>query len=140
MMKMLDLFRRNDGAAALEAALVAPLFLALTVGIADLGMGMFQAMDVNAAAQAGAMYVVINRTTSGDQPLMGPPDRKSHPLPPEPSTGYRGAALAAISALLLGAYLAGRMAVTSIGVVSPITTSPTLACRRSSCLAGVFAV
>ena len=70
MMKMLDLFRRNDGAAALEAALVAPLFLALTVGIADLGMGMFQAMDVNAAAQAGAMYVVINRTTSGDQPLM----------------------------------------------------------------------
>src|SRR5215472_6637674 len=70
MMKMLDFFRRNDGAAALEAALVAPLFLALTVGTADLGMGMFQAMDVNAAAQAGAMYVVINTSTSGDQTLM----------------------------------------------------------------------
>jgi len=46
--------RCTKGAAALEAAVVLPVFLTLTVGMVDLGSGMFIAMEVNNAAQAGA--------------------------------------------------------------------------------------
>lgn len=50
------------GAAALEAAIVLPVFLTLTVGMVDLGSGMFIAMEVNNAAQAGAAKVVNDPT------------------------------------------------------------------------------
>jgi len=51
-----------NGAAALEAAVVLPVFLTLTVGMVDLSSGMFIAMEVNNAAQAGAANVVNNPT------------------------------------------------------------------------------
>jgi hypothetical protein len=54
------LFLCTRAAAAVEAAIFAPLFLTLTLGITDLGTGMFVQMTVNAAAQAGAAYAVIN--------------------------------------------------------------------------------
>jgi hypothetical protein len=61
---MMDAFRRllacTRGAAMLEAAMVAPLFLILTVGVTDLGTAMFEKMTVNAAAQSGAVYAVIH--------------------------------------------------------------------------------
>jgi Flp pilus assembly protein TadG len=44
------------GAAAVEAAIFAPLFVLFMVGITDLGAGMFVRMTANAAAQAGAAY------------------------------------------------------------------------------------
>ena len=54
-------FARNcDAAAAVEAAIFSPVFLIFTLGITDLGTGMFLEMQVNAAAQAGASYAVIN--------------------------------------------------------------------------------
>src|SRR5262249_6840318 len=40
-------------------------FLILTVGMVDLGMGMFQQLAVNQAAQAGAAYAVVNQKVSG---------------------------------------------------------------------------
>ncbi len=52
----------TKGAAALEAAIVLPVFLTLTVGMVDLGSGMFIAMEVNNAAQAGAAKVVKDPT------------------------------------------------------------------------------
>lgn len=68
---MLSLFRNDRGAALLEAAIALPFVLILTVGIVDLGMGMYQAMVVNAAAQAGATYAVLNQgSTVGDQILL----------------------------------------------------------------------
>jgi hypothetical protein len=50
----------TSGAAAVEAALVAPLFFIFTVGITDLGSAMYEKMAVNAAAQAGAYYAYYN--------------------------------------------------------------------------------
>lgn len=51
---------RDDGTAAVEAAIFAPIFLLFTFGITDLGSGMYSRMSVNAAAQAGAAYAIIN--------------------------------------------------------------------------------
>jgi Flp pilus assembly protein TadG len=65
------MFARDDGVAAIEAAFIIPIFLVLTMGIADFGMGMFEAIELNAAAQAGAIDVVFNNgATSGAQPIM----------------------------------------------------------------------
>jgi hypothetical protein len=54
------LFRCTRGTAAVEAAIFAPIFLAFTLGVTDLGSGMFVRMTANAAAQAGAAYAVIH--------------------------------------------------------------------------------
>jgi Flp pilus assembly protein TadG len=54
------LFRSTTGTAAVEAAIFAPIFLIMTLGVTDLGSGMFVRMSVNAATQAGAAYTVIN--------------------------------------------------------------------------------
>ena len=67
MTKMIRAFRRflrNTGAtAAVEAAIFAPIFVILMLGITDLGSMMFVRMTVNAAVQAGAGYAVINSGT-----------------------------------------------------------------------------
>jgi Flp pilus assembly protein TadG len=53
----MNLFRRNqDGAVALELCLVAPFLLSLLIGLFDFGFLMFQQMQVEAAAGAGALY------------------------------------------------------------------------------------
>ena len=54
----------SDATAVVETAIFAPIFLTLTLGVGDLGSGMFVRMQVNAAAQAGAAYAVINSCTS----------------------------------------------------------------------------
>jgi Flp pilus assembly protein TadG len=54
------LLKSTDATAAVEAAIFAPIFLVMMLGITDLGAGMFVRMQVNAAAQAGAAYAVIN--------------------------------------------------------------------------------
>jgi Flp pilus assembly protein TadG len=55
-----SMLRSRDGSAAVETALFSPIFVILTLAIADLGSGMFTRMTVNAAAQAGAAYAVMN--------------------------------------------------------------------------------
>ncbi len=55
-----ELRRNSDGSVAVETAIFTPIFLALMLGITDLGAGMFVRMQVDAAAQAGATYAVIN--------------------------------------------------------------------------------
>ena len=50
----------TDGVAAVEAAIFSPIFVLFALGVADLGSEMFVQMTVNAAAQAGAAYAVIN--------------------------------------------------------------------------------
>src|SRR6516162_1329906 len=67
---MLRQFRRNsDGSAAIEAAIFAPLFLVIMLGITDLGAGMFVNMTANAAAQAGAAYAAINTNSTCTAPM-----------------------------------------------------------------------
>jgi Flp pilus assembly protein TadG len=60
-MKLLkDLLRCTRATAAVEAAIFAPIFLILTLGVTDVGMQAFVRMSVNAATQAGALYAVVN--------------------------------------------------------------------------------
>jgi Flp pilus assembly protein TadG len=54
------LFKNRDGSAAVELAIFAPLALLLTLGITDLGTGMYLRMTINATTQAGAIYGVKN--------------------------------------------------------------------------------
>jgi Flp pilus assembly protein TadG len=71
MISHLGRFARNSvGTAAIETAIFAPIFLVLTLGITDLGAGMFVKMQVNAAAQAGAAYAVINSSSAGCFPTV----------------------------------------------------------------------
>lgn len=52
-----DLRLANRGTAALEFALFAPMLLILLVGVIELGDGVFESMQVQDAAEAGAVYV-----------------------------------------------------------------------------------
>ena len=54
----------TKASAAVEAAIFCPLFLVFLFGVADLGSGMYTSMTVNAAAQSGAAYAVINSSSS----------------------------------------------------------------------------
>ena len=54
-------FSRDDkGVAALEFGLIAPLLIAIAVCTVDLGMGFYQNMQVQNAAQAGATYASLH--------------------------------------------------------------------------------
>jgi Flp pilus assembly protein TadG len=59
------LFHCERGTAAVEAAIFAPIFLTLTLGVTDLGTAMFVRMTLNAATQSGAAYAVIHQNSSG---------------------------------------------------------------------------
>ena len=53
-----DFLRDNGGSPAVEFAMVSPILMMMLLGIADFGMGYWDHMQVEAAAQAGASYVV----------------------------------------------------------------------------------
>jgi Flp pilus assembly protein TadG len=64
--------RRQEGSTALELALVLPVLLVLFLGICDMGFLLFQQMQVQAAADAGAAFAMargpaaFNATTIGN--------------------------------------------------------------------------
>jgi len=58
--RSLRCLRHEDGSSALELALVMPLFVLLFVVIVDLGRAYYAAMEVSAAAEAGALYGIQN--------------------------------------------------------------------------------
>jgi Flp pilus assembly protein TadG len=49
-----------DGSAALEFAVIAPMLVVAIVGTVDLGVGLYQSMQVQNAAQAGAVYAATH--------------------------------------------------------------------------------
>jgi Flp pilus assembly protein TadG len=51
------------GGAIVEFALVMPFLVGLAVGLFDLGFGLWQSMQVQAAAEAGAQYASLNALT-----------------------------------------------------------------------------
>jgi hypothetical protein len=61
---MITVFRRllrcTVANAVVEAALFAPVFLVITLGVTDIGAQALVRMTVNAAVQAGATYAVMN--------------------------------------------------------------------------------
>jgi Flp pilus assembly protein TadG len=54
------LLRCTKGNAALEMAIVFPIFVTLIGGISQYGLAIFQIMEVGYAAQAGANYAMTN--------------------------------------------------------------------------------
>jgi len=53
-------FADRKGGAAIEFALVSPLLLTLLAGIVEIGMAGYQAMQVQSAVEAGALYAAQN--------------------------------------------------------------------------------
>jgi Flp pilus assembly protein TadG len=61
-----QLFRNQEGQSVIELALVLVPFMLLLVGAADFGRGYYLAIEVESAAEAGAIYGTLNQTdTSG---------------------------------------------------------------------------
>jgi Flp pilus assembly pilin Flp len=54
--------REKEGVAAVEFAVIVPLLLIMAVGMVDLGMGLYDNMQTQNAAQAGADYALIHLT------------------------------------------------------------------------------
>jgi len=48
------------GGAVIEFALIMPLLVLFLVGLSDLGLAAYDAMEVQAAAEAGAQYAALN--------------------------------------------------------------------------------
>jgi Flp pilus assembly protein TadG len=73
------LCRATEGAAAIELAIIAPVLIAILVPLIDLGLGFYQQMQVEDAAQAGAQYAMahgynsaaIQTAVSAATPLSG---------------------------------------------------------------------
>lgn len=58
MATKLPLLRDRSGVAAVEFALIAPMLVAVLLPMTDLGMGAYQKMRVQDAAEAGAQYAL----------------------------------------------------------------------------------
>lgn len=56
---ILAALRRKSGNAAIEFALIAPVLALMLVGMTDLGIGLYERMEIRNAAQAGAQYAVV---------------------------------------------------------------------------------
>ncbi len=52
--------RKRSGTAAIEFGLAIPLLLVILMGVVELGYAMYQAMQVTAAVEAGALYAAKN--------------------------------------------------------------------------------
>jgi Flp pilus assembly protein TadG len=50
--------RRKSGNAAIEFALIAPILAAMLVAMTDLGVAIYEKMQIRAAADAGVQYAV----------------------------------------------------------------------------------
>jgi Flp pilus assembly protein TadG len=50
--------RHKSGNAAIEFALIAPVLASVLVAMTDLGIALYESMEVNNAAQAGAQYAI----------------------------------------------------------------------------------
>ena len=55
MRALVQLARNTDATAAVEAAIFLPIFLLFTIGITDLGSGMFLRTQINAATQSAGL-------------------------------------------------------------------------------------
>src|SRR5216683_6158696 len=54
----LALLRRKSGNAAIEFALIAPILAAMLVAMTDLGVAIYEKMEICTAADAGVQYAV----------------------------------------------------------------------------------
>lgn len=57
---------RDGGQALVEAAIAAPIFFLLLMGSAELARMAYTAIEIQNAAEAGALYAIENSATMGD--------------------------------------------------------------------------
>jgi Flp pilus assembly protein TadG len=62
---VLAALRRNSGNAAIEFVLIAPLLISALVAVTDLGIALYERMEIRNAAQAGAQYAIAKGWDSG---------------------------------------------------------------------------
>lgn len=62
---ILAALRRKSGNAAIEFVLIAPLLASALVAMTDLGIGLYERMEIRNAAQAGAQYAIAKGWNSG---------------------------------------------------------------------------
>ena len=62
---------QSQGTVSLELCLVTPLLLFMFIGIFDMGFLVFQQMEVQAAADAGATFAVAQGTTNWNSTTIG---------------------------------------------------------------------
>jgi Flp pilus assembly pilin Flp len=74
--------RRDDGQAMVEFALIAPLFLAIVVGIIQFGVALNFWLDMQRIANQGARWAVVNNWPSC--PRTEPDTLAPHGAPPNP--------------------------------------------------------
>src|SRR5579862_1781790 len=58
-----SLLRARDAIAAIEFAFMTPVFLAVFVGMVDLGMMLFQDYQLDQAVAAGEQYAIVNASS-----------------------------------------------------------------------------
>ena len=58
--RLSTLLRATEGSAAMEFGLVAPMLAAILLPVIDIGIGFYQRMQVQDAAQAGAQYAMTH--------------------------------------------------------------------------------
>jgi Flp pilus assembly protein TadG len=63
--RMADLVRAREGGAAVEFSVAAPVLAIIFVPLIDIGMAVYQQMQVQDAAQAGAQYAMVHGWNSG---------------------------------------------------------------------------
>lgn len=56
----------QDGVAAVEFALIAPVLFIMLLGILDYAMAIFNKMELEAAVRAGAQYALVKDSSSAD--------------------------------------------------------------------------
>jgi hypothetical protein len=65
--------RRERGQTLMEFALVLPVFMAMLMGITDVGRAIWATTSLNAAAREGARYAIVHGGTLSDPCPVGPP-------------------------------------------------------------------
>lgn len=68
--KLLRVWRRTDGAVAVEFALVAPVLIILLLIAVDFGAGMYEQQRIVGAARAGAQFAVFSTANAQDETLI----------------------------------------------------------------------
>ncbi|HEV2557620.1 MAG TPA: TadE/TadG family type IV pilus assembly protein [Microvirga sp.] len=82
--RIADFLSRQDGAAAVEFALVGPVFLLLIAGIIDFGNAFWQYNQASKAVQLGARLAAVSAPVSSDLATMTGEDGTNKPGDPMP--------------------------------------------------------
>jgi Flp pilus assembly protein TadG len=123
--------RQDRGSAAVEMAIVCPLFVALIAGVIDLGLMMYQRTVVGTAADAGTIYAIINGYNS---PGITTAVQNSYTL----AHGFATAIQATPAPSTFCGCPAANFSITNMGAPPCGMTCPGTNCSGALCPAGTY--